>query len=323
MSVSNRVGVLLVQVGTPEAPTPRALKKYLKEFLSDPYVIDVPRMFWWPILHFLILPFRSKKSALAYQEIWTQKGSPLLATCRSLLEKIQDKNKNFIFGIGMGYGNPSLREGLQNLKQKGCEEIIVLPLFPQFSTATTASVLHGIEKNLTSFHFSEIKKIKNYHDHPLYIEALTKQIQNFWNKNGRPQKILISFHGLPQRFLVKRNDPYLEQCQKTTELLTKNLGLQEKDYQLCFQSRFGKGEWLQPYLDETLSSLTTQGFTDVHVVCPGFSIDCLETLHEVGIEMKKVFLEAGGKKFHYIPALNDSEDHVEMLERLLFDCQIF
>lgn len=317
MTTSNRVGVLLVQVGTPDAPTSKALRTYLKEFLSDPYVIDVPRLLWWFVLNVFILPFRPKKSAEAYEKIWTKKGSPLLVICQSLLAKIRKKNENFIFEIGMGYGNPSLENGLKNLQQNGCDKIIILPLFPQFSTATTASVFDRVQKILKNFLNSPtIAKIDDYHDHPLYISALAKQIQNFWSQHGHPQKLLISFHGLPESFLTKRKDPYLKQCQKTTEFLVTSLGLQEKDYGLCFQSRFGKGQWLKPYLEETLKSLPGQGVTKVHIVCPGFSIDCLETLHEIEIEMKKTFLHAGGKEFHYIPALNDSEDHVGMLNTI-------
>lgn len=314
------IGVVLVNVGTPEAPTRPALKNYLREFLTDRHVVDLPRVLWWPILHGIVLRTRPRKSARLYQKIWTSDGSPLLVVMQKIkdgLERAFEKNDpKIIFELGMGYGQPSLRKAVEGLEKKGCEKFLVLPLFPQYSSATTASVFDEIER-INSCKNLKFSHVFDYHDNENYISALSDSIQRFWQKNGQAKKLLVSFHGLPKKFIRERNDPYQKQCERTTEKLVKKLQLPPLKYLLCYQSRFGRRDWIGPSTQALLQSLPQNGCDSIQVVCPGFAADCLETLEEIAISGRQMFLAAGGKSFDYIPALNNDPAHVLSLKKII------
>jgi len=316
-----RIGVVLVNLGTPEAPTPSALRKYLREFLSDRRVVEIPRFLWMLILHGIILRVRPAKSALAYARVWKDDGSPLMTGTRDLTEKLKNKfissssdkinNQAFIIDFAMRYGKPSINEVLLKLHQQGAQKFIIVPLYPQYSGATSGSVADAAFKEFLKWRWvPELHLIGSYHDHSMYIHALTNSIRQYWKKQGQPQKLLISFHGMPRATLDK-GDPYFCHCQKTARLLAQKLQLDDSQWELVFQSRFGKAEWLKPYVAERLPQLPKEGVTDIQIICPGFAIDCLETLDEINIEGREEFLKAGGEKFDYIPALNTTDKHVE------------
>lgn len=317
------VGVLICNLGSPDAPEKKAVRRYLKQFLSDPRVIQpvVAKWIWWLILNVIILNTRPKKSAKLYQSIWNKfgKGAPLVAITEKQLQALQKKfaNTNIHVEMAMRYGNPSIQSGMDKLLKKNIDKLIVLPLYPQYSRTTTESTFDVIRqvKDSTS-NFPSLQLISSYHTQPRYIKALKQSIENHWQKHGKPQKLIISFHGIPKIY-AENGDVYPQQCEETTQLLVKALGLTTDEYLLCFQSRFGKLEWLQPYLDKTLQSLPAQGITDVQVVCPGFSADCLETLEEIEQENRDYFLQAGGEKYSYISALNDSDAHIALLESVI------
>lgn len=313
-----KVGVLLINLGTPDAPTPEALRPYLKEFLSNPRVIEIPRLIWWPILYGLILPFRPKQSAEKYALIWTDEGSPLKVHTEKqtalLAETLQAKlNVPVIVKYAMNIGNPSVSSVLNELNHAGCDRILVIPLFPQYAASSTAAAMDAVFAALNTMrNMPAIRTIKQYHDHPAYIAALAQNIRDYWTQQGKPDKLIISFHGIPRKNLDK-GDPYFCFCQKTGRMLAEALNLTDSDYQVCFQSRFGRAEWLQPYTAETLENLGKAQTQRVDIVCPGFVSDCLETLEEIAIEGKKIFTEAGGKEYHYIPCLNERSDWIAAL----------
>ncbi|MEJ2142123.1 MAG: ferrochelatase [Gammaproteobacteria bacterium] len=315
-------GILLVNLGTPDEPTTAAVRRYLAEFLSDQRVIEIPKLIWKIILHGIILRVRPKKVAHAYQMVWTENGSPLLAITRSqaaaLVKPLSDKFKAPVnIEMGMRYGNPSIASALNKLKATGSRRIIVLPLYPQYSATTSATVFDAVADELKTWRWlPDVRFISHYPDYPLYIEGLVNSIKSHQVENGIPDKLLFSFHGLPKRNL-ELGDPYYCECQKTARLVVEQLGLTEEQYQVCFQSRFGKAEWLQPYTDKTLEAWGKQGIEHVQVICPGFAADCLETLEEINMQNRAFFLDAGGKQFGYIPALNDNPEHIEMLEQLI------
>lgn len=310
-----KIGVLLANLGTPDAPTPSAVKRYLKQFLSDPRVIDLPKMKWQTILNCFVLPKRSPKVAKLYSEIWTGEGSPLLAISRQQQKAVQSyfdaKGKDVIVELGMSYGNPSIAQAVENLTQQEVDKIIVLPLYPQYSSTTTASVLDAFadclkqHRRIVPFEF-----IHSYHDDPLYIEALANTIQL-----EQDELLLFSFHGIPQRY-ADEGDFYPKHCQQTAELVAEKLGLSTDQWKLTFQSRFGDEEWLQPYTDETLEAFPELGVKKVAVICAGFSVDCLETLEEIAEENRENFINAGGESYRYIPALNANPSHIKALARL-------
>jgi ferrochelatase len=311
--------VLLVNLGSPDAPTKSAVRRYLKEFLWDPRVVNIPRFIWWIILHFLVLPFRPKKSTKAYKKIWQQKGSPLLFLTRQLAEKVADKfaDSNYSIDPVMRYGKPSIPELLVQHKKNQIDELIVIPLYPQYSSTTTASVFDQVVKYVMQCrHIPTLIFISDYHQHPKYIEAIAYSIEQAWKKQGRNEILLMSFHGLPEQ-LTKWGDPYFEQCNQTAKLIAEKLSLSAEQWKIVFQSRFGKAKWLQPYCVEVLQALPGQGLKNIDVVCPGFAVDCLETLEEIEMANKAIFLEAGGETYHYIPALNDSDKHVELMIELI------
>ena len=319
---NNRIGVLITNLGSPDQPTFDGLKVYLKEFLSDKRVVETCPFIWFFILNFIILNFRPGKSAALYQKVWTGVGSPLIVKTQQLanqvFSQIQNANQKEIFvEIGMRYGNPSIALGLQKLRQKQCSKIIVLPLYPQHAAATTASTLDAVCKefltwrNVPDFHF-----IRSYSHQDIYIQTLANRVLNHWKTHKKAQKLIMSFHGIPVKSSF-RGDPYYCECVKTAKALAQKLNLKKHEWQFTFQSRFGKEEWLKPYTDKTLENLPKENITSIDVICPGFSIDCLETLEEIKIENRDIFLESGGKEFSYIECLNENEDHAKMLSEIL------
>ena len=317
------IGVLLTNLGTPDAPTPRALRRYLREFLSDRRVVDLPRAIWLPILYGLILPLRPRRSAKLYKAIWTKNGSPLLqytteqTTALQQLLKAEKTEQPIHVVTAMRYGNPSIQSGLETLREMGARKIIVLPLYPQYSAATSASTFDAVTAALSQWRFMpELQIIMGYCDFPPYIQALAKRIQAYITENGKPNKLVMSFHGIPKG-QFDRGDPYYCFCHKTARLLAQACELSADEWQLTFQSRFGRAEWLQPYTDPVLTALAENGAKHVAIICPGFPSDCLETLEEIAIGSKEIFMDAGGERFDYIPALNADDDHIACLGALL------
>jgi len=311
-------GVLLINLGTPDAPTAPALRRYLGEFLADPRVIEIPKLVWWFILNGIILRVRPKKSAAKYASVWTPEGSPLLAISKRQAAAVQaELGGNVHVKLGMRYGNPSIQQALREFQQEGVRKIIVLPLYPQYAAATTGSSFDAIAKEIQTWRFvPELHFLNNYCDDELFIDALTSSIREDFAQHGKPQKLLFSYHGMPKRNL-DLGDPYFCFCQKTTRLVTVKLGLNKEDFLTTFQSRFGYAEWLQPYTDKTLEELPSIGIKNVAVISPAFSADCLETLEELAIENNDVFKEHGGEHYRYIPALNDRADHIHALCEIL------
>ncbi len=304
-----KVGILLANLGTPDAPTAKALRPYLQQFLMDRRVVEIPRFIWCWILHCIILVIRPRKSAEKYASIWTAQGSPLMVYAqqqKTLLQGYlsQKINTPFAVELGMTYGNPSMKSALTALKAQGCDRILVFPLYPQYAASSTAAALDAVWRVLLRMrNVPAIRTIKHYHDHPRYIAALASHIQAYWQQHGQPEKLVMSFHGVPKFHLLK-GDAYHCECHKTGRLLAETLGLRKDQYQVAFQSRFGRQEWLQPYLANTLESLGAQKLKRIDVVCPGFSSDCLETLEEIAMEGQHLFQDAGGGDYHYISALN-------------------
>lgn len=311
-------GVLLVNLGTPDAPTAPALRRYLAEFLADGRVIEIPKIIWMLILHGIILRVRPKKSAAKYQSIWTEDGSPLLAISQRQAAAIQQQlGERALVKLGMRYGNPSIPQALRELQAAGVRKLIVLPLYPQYAAATTGSSFDAITRELQQWRFvPELHFVNNYCDNPLYIAALANSIREDFATHGKPQKLLLSYHGMPKRNL-DLGDPYFCLCQKTTRLLCEQLGLGKDEVLTTFQSRFGYAEWLQPYTDKTLEELAQSGVTNVAIASPAFSADCLETLEELAMENRELFMAQGGKEYRYIPALNERSDHIQALTEII------
>ena len=319
---NKKIGVLLTNLGSPAAPTVPAVRKFLKDFLGDKRVVNIPRFVWLPILHGFILPFRPKKSLKAYAKIWNvEKGSPLTYLTRQLTENVAARfnSENVSVEYAMSYGEPSIPTQLRKFKEQGVTDIIVLPLYPQYSSTTTASVYDSLIQEFNSlWHLPNFRFISDYHQNERYISELAKSIEAAWREKPKNELLVMSFHGLPE-MLTKKGDPYFYQCQKTAALLAEKLGLNENEWRLVFQSRFGKAEWLKPYCVDTLEALPKEGVKTVDLICPGFAVDCLETLEEIAMENKHIFLEAGGKDYCYIPALNDSAANVEVMLDVLGD----
>ena len=324
---ASKTAVLLLNLGTPSAPTPKAVRAYLKEFLSDPRVVEIPRIIWWCILNGIILPIRSSASAKKYASIWMpQLGSPLMHYSRlqakELGEQFTNEGHTVLVDLAMRYGQPSTQQVLEDLKERGMERLLLLPLYPQYSATTTASSFDEVFRVLGTWRDQpELRLIKHYHDNPAYISALRDQVLSSWDKDGYPDfargdRFVMSFHGLPKRNLMK-GDPYHCECLKTGRLLGESLGLEPGQYIVTFQSRFGKAEWLKPYTAPTIEKLAKEGCQRVDIFCPGFPADCLETLEEIAMEVKAAFVEDGGSSFHYIPCLNDSEVWINGLQDIV------
>lgn len=318
----SRTGVLITNLGTPAAPEKKALKTYLKEFLSDPRVVEFPRLLWWLVLNGVILNIRPRRSAASYQTVWTEQGSPLLfhteAQAAALQASMRQQfGEEVIVDFAMRYGQPSIQSVLQAMLDRGVTRLLVLPLYPQYSGATTASTFDALAADFTRRRWlPELRFVAHYHDHEAYIRAVADSIRAYRAEHGAADKLLFSYHGVPQSYLDE-GDPYHCECLKTSRLVAQELELAESDYLVTFQSRFGRQEWLKPYTDKTLESLPAQGVKSVQVVCPGFSADCLETLEEIGVENRDYFLAAGGKEYSYIPCLNDSPEHIAALASIV------
>jgi protoporphyrin/coproporphyrin ferrochelatase len=319
-----KVGILLANLGTPDAPTAKALRPYLKQFLSDKRVVEIPRLIWWWVLNCIILMIRPKKSAEKYAQVWMKEGSPLLVHAKKQAQLLrgylgQKVKSPFVVELGMSYGNPSMKSAIEKLKAQHCNKILVFPLYPQYAASSTAASLDAVWKTLLKMrNVPAIRTIKHYHDHPNYIKALATNINNYWMINGRPEKLIMSFHGVPKFHLMK-GDPYHCECHKTARLLAEALGLNKEQYQVAFQSRFGKQEWLKPYLAGTLKDLGKAKTKRIDVVCPGFSSDCLETLEEIAMEGKGIFQSNGGGEYHYIPALNESDAWIHAMTAIALE----
>ncbi len=311
-------GVLLVNLGTPDAPTTTAVRRFLRQFLSDPRVVELPRLPWWLILNLAILPIRSPRSAAAYRKVWTDDGSPLLSFSRELADAIAKRMPSDVtVRLAMNYGEPSINAGIDALLAAGVRRILVLPLYPQYSGTTSASAFDAVARKLAALRWvPDNRFIGSYHDEPGYIGALANSVREHWSAKGRGDKLMMSFHGVPVS-TITGGDPYLRQCQETARLLAADLELSDDEWVLTFQSRVGRQEWLQPYTDATVTALAGDGLRRLDVICPGFSADCLETLEEIAMENAEIFLEAGGSEFSYIPALNGRGDHADMLAGLV------
>lgn len=317
---TERTGVLLVNLGTPDAPEPGAVRRYLAEFLGDPRVVEVPRAIWLPLLYGIILPFRSRRSARAYAKVWTERGSPLRSLSEDLAGLLQQSlatdGANVEVRLAMRYGQPSIRGVLDDWIREGLRRVLVLPLYPQFSATTTATVFDEVGRGLADWRWPpELRQVNDYFAEPRWVEAIAASIRRFWDTHGRGDRLLMSFHGVPQRYL-RAGDPYHCQCHASARMIAAALDLQEDAWQLSFQSRVGREPWLQPYTDHTVEKLAADGVGTLDVVCPGFAVDCLETLEEIAMENAEAFHEAGGKALRYIPALNASADHVAVLTAL-------
>lgn len=324
------IGILLANLGTPQAPTKKALRPYLREFLSDKRVIDYPRWLWYPILYGIILNVRPKKSAQAYAAIWTEEGSPLLVYSRRVAEQLQAKLRAewaqpVHVALAMRYGQPSIQRGLAELRQAGARRFLILPMYPQYSVTTVGTIFDVVFDELKRWEWlPEIRTVHEYCRHPLYLQAIADSIRAHWATQGElhgRSQLIYSMHGVPARY-TRKGDPYECQCKDTAELISAELSLGDDQWQITFQSRFGPEAWLQPYTYKTMQKLGAEGTERVDVICPGFAADCLETVEEIDVENRHYFLEAGGKEFHYIPALNDSPAHVALFATLATEnCQ--
>jgi ferrochelatase len=324
-----RVGVLLVNLGTPDEATPAAVRRYLAEFLSDPRVVEIPRPIWLAILHGVILRVRPARSAKKYAAIWGAEGSPLLAHGRKqrtllqgyLRERLKTAGlppDHVAIELAMRYGNPAIGPAVDRLRAAGCDRILVVPLYPQYAASTTASALDAVYAHARRLRrMPGLRAIDCFHDDPGYVRALARSIEDYWFRNGRPDRLVLSFHGLPRRSL-DLSDPYHCHCRKTARLLAAELGLDPKQYVVTFQSRFGRAEWLQPYTQDTVVALAREGVARVDVACPGFVADCLETLEEIGMEVRAAFIAAGGREFHAIPCLNETPQFIAALTDLVW-----
>lgn len=316
-----RLAVLLLNLGTPAAPTVPAVRRYLAQFLSDPRVIEQPRWLWRLVLHGVILRLRPRRSARAYASIWSEEGSPLLVLSRRLVQALQQalrgRGEATTVELAMTYGEPAVAATLRRLVDAGVGRVLVLPLYPQYSATSTGAALDALADAVKQLRWPpELRTVNDYHDQPAHIEALAQGVEAHWRTRGRAERLLLSFHGIPRRY-VASGDPYALQCATTAQLLAERLGLGAEQLIVSYQSRVGREEWLRPYTDETLAGLARDGVRSVQVLCPGFAVDCLETLEEIALENRDHFLHAGGERYEYIPALNDSEDQVAALLALV------
>lgn len=312
MENSPKFGVLLVNLGTPDAPNAPEVKRFLKEFLSDRRVVDLNPLIWKPILNLIILSVRPPKVAKVYQEVWMEEGSPLLVFANRLKDKLRHSLQNqyekaIPVELAMTYGNPSMEDAAQKLRAQGVDKILVVPMYPQFSATTTAAAYDRLMASLKNCpHWPAMQLIYDYADHPLYIKALADSVRDQWNKQGEKRHLVLSYHGIPKRY-VNNGDPYARRCEETSHLVAEELGLHDSEWTHVYQSRFGREEWLKPYADATLKAMPSMGVNKVNVISPAFSMDCIETLEEISLQLCEEFKQHGGREFDYIPALNDSE----------------
>jgi protoporphyrin/coproporphyrin ferrochelatase len=317
-----KLGILLVNLGSPDKPTPSAVRKFLAQFLADPRVIEVNRVLWWFILNLIILRVRPGRVAKTYQKVWTDQGSPLLHYSKqqtvAIQKKLDDRFRgHVIVDLAMTYGKPSIKDGLEALRRAGARRLLILPLYPQYSSSTTAAVFDQVTETLKTWRWlPDLRMINHYHDHAQYIEALAGSIKQQWQQQPKGDLLVFSFHGIPERYR-DNGDPYFCHCHKTARLVAESLQLEPDDWMVVFQSRFGREEWLKPYCDKTLEQLPSKGIRNIDILCPGFAADCLETIEEINMENRDIFIEAGGETFNYIPCLNDSQPHVNALCEIL------
>lgn len=312
-----KYGVLMVNLGTPEAPTPRAVKRYLAEFLSDKRVVDTPRALWLPLLYGVILPLRSPRVAKLYQSVWMDDGSPLLVYSRRQQQALAASLPDVAVELAMSYGQPALPQAIARLLAQDITRLVILPLYPQYSCSTSAAIWDAVARILTGYRrLPSISFIRDYAAHPAYIAALAASVEHAFARHGRPDRLVISFHGIPQRY-AEEGDDYPQRCDVTRQALAAALDYPPEQVIMTFQSRFGRDPWLLPATDETMKSLPSAGGRHVQVICPGFAADCLETLEEIQVQNREIFEHAGGSTFHYIPALNDDAAHVDMLRQLV------
>ena len=311
-----KTGILLANLGTPDAPTPDAVKRYLRQFLSDKRVVDTPRLLWWPLLSGVILPLRAPRVAKLYQSVWMEEGSPLMVYSRRQQQALAARLPDTPVALGMSYGSPALESAVDELLAQDVDHIVVLPLYPQYSCSTVAAVWDELARILAKKRaIPGISFIRDYADDASYIDALAASVRASFAVHGEPDVLLLSYHGIPQRF-AHEGDDYPQRCRDTTRELVSALGLSPDRAMMTFQSRFGREPWLTPYTDETLKMLGEKGVKHIQVICPGFAADCLETLEEIAVQNREVFLEAGGQKYEYIPALNADRAHIEMMVNL-------
>lgn len=311
-------GVLLVNLGTPDAPEPTEVGRYLREFLSDPRVVDLPRWMWLPLLNLAIIPLRRRRSAVAYRKIWTESGSPLRVNSHNLANKLgKTLEGEAEVRLAMRYGKPSIASAMAQMRELGVARLVVLPLYPQYSATTTESAFDAVGDAMRDMQwFPEIHSIEDYHINPDWVEAVANSILCFQANHGRPQQLMFSLHGIPRRY-SEAGDPYASQCERSVAAVAHTLSLNDGEFLITYQSRFGREPWLQPYTDKILKELAENGVRHVQVVCPGFAVDCLETLEEIAIQNRELFLKNGGEKLEYIPALNDSRPQVQLLAGLV------
>ena len=311
-----KTGILLANLGTPDAPTPEAVKRYLRQFLSDPRVVDTSPALWWPLLRGVILPLRAPRVAKLYQSIWMEDGSPLMVYSKAQQQARAQRLPDTPVALGMSYGSPSLESAVDELLASGVEHMVVLPLYPQYSCSTVAAVWDELARILAPKRgIPGVSFIRDYADDSSYIDALAKSARDSFAQHGEPDLLLLSYHGIPQRY-ADEGDDYPQRCRDTTRELVSALGLPPEKVMMTFQSRFGREPWLTPYTDETLKMLAEKGTRHIQVMCPGFAADCLETLEEIAVQNREIFLEAGGKQYEYIPALNATPEHIEMMVKL-------
>jgi len=312
-----KVGVLITNLGTPEAPTKKALRPYLKEFLSDPRVIETPKLIWQVILNGVILNTRPAKSAKSYKSVWTDSGSPLYDIAKKQQAQLAKALPNLVVGLAMRYGNPSIESQLIKMRDQGVRKILIFPMYPQYCAATTASTFDKVAQVLTKWRWiPEVRFINEYYQDELYVEALANSIKAFRKEHGTPDLTVFSYHGIPKAYLDK-GDPYHCFCHATTRLVKEHLALTDSDVMTTFQSRFGPAQWLRPYTDEVLKELPGKGVKNIHIIAPAFSADCLETIEEIDQENREYFMESGGESYNCIPCLNDSEDHIKLFTKLI------
>ena len=318
-----KTGILLCNLGTPNEPDKRSVRKYLKQFLSDQRVVEIPKILWWPILNLIILNTRPKKSAHAYKKVWTEEGSPLLFHSNNLVKNLnndlQQKASWLTVRLGMRYGNPSIENAIENLIDEGARRIIFIPMFPQYASATTGSILQLVFNFLSKLRWiPKVRFATSYHNHPIYIEALSGSIFNYWEKNGKPNRLLYSFHGIPESTFLK-GDPYHCQCHETARLVSEKLGLKDSFWSVSFQSRVGFAKWLSPYTDEEITKTAKNEKGLLDVISPGFAVDCLETIEEINMQYRQLYIEEGGIDLRYIPALNDSNQNIQLFRNIILE----